>query len=478
MIVMDEPSYELTKLSHAVEGLGAVLLKGSNKERQIFGVRFSEAHADDQIFGYNAERKVICDAFEKWIEDGAQATILVEAPSGYGKSCLANLLMDRVTLARGKYCLTQGDFYGVPFKGLAHTILYMMDIIKNEPIDNQRVDAEVIAAKIREFSEKQYGPFCLVTAHFFAGCGIDLELEPLLLNISAAATVVKETKTTAKLDAGAKMNFVKTIVVQIFIGFARRWRTVFLFDDMQWFDSWTIDILSTVAKSCPSKAIDKKTSGNPLYLQTAIDILISKVGSVLSIKNNVLVAENELVDIEPLLLDHEAVILFQFDQLNDGFQNLLKFAAFSGQVLFLAVFAPLTRKKYFNVEDTLRFGDFNMSLADAWKQIEQHDVYKFLVCQKIATTNDSPSSRSNCSIFFRHITISNAIYNSFPYEFRMDVNGKIAEVLEGQFVDDDSETAANLLGRIDFHYSRTKNVSKIVHYKVKLGYYCHQPLIF
>ncbi|KAJ3192997.1 hypothetical protein HK101_005615 [Irineochytrium annulatum] len=79
-------------------------------------------------------------------------------------------------------------------------------------------------------------------------------------------------------------------------------------------------------------AIDRKINGNPLYLQMTIDILISKIGNELSVKNTVLVAENAELDIETLLLDLEPAILSQFDQLNHGFQNLLKFATFFGQV--------------------------------------------------------------------------------------------------------------------------------------------------
>ncbi|KAJ3398017.1 hypothetical protein HDV05_002764, partial [Chytridiales sp. JEL 0842] len=111
--------------------------------------------------------------------------------------------------------------------------------------------------------------------------------------------------------------------------------------------------------------------------------------------------------------------------------------------------------QYFQISDINRvFGDHYDTGTQflAWKK--DVDSYNFLA------RNDEESEDAN-DWFFRHITVSAAIYDTLSFEQRTQWHLQIARYLE-------SSNESNLES-IAFHYSRTPEVLKNVHYLEKLG---------
>ncbi|KAJ3195066.1 hypothetical protein HK101_001200 [Irineochytrium annulatum] len=309
--------------------------------------------------------------------------------------------------------------------------------------------------------------------------GVDLALAPLLGMVSAGFAIA-DSKLTKTLDAQAKINFVKSLVTKIVTAFVMEFKAVFLFDDAQWFDSHTLDVLMALARYCPkifiqmsklskltvhvtdvdstiTAATYAKTGGSPLFLQMIIDVLFVKVGGDFIVNGDgILTVRDESVRAEAILTDLSAAILFQFDRLDATFQRILKVACVLGQ--------------YFNLRNVLDLGDFDMDVAECVELIKDSDIYSFLVCDQPTSSNlpqetaDNVEDGAECS--FRHISIMNTIYESLAFEERLAANSCVGNMIENIINDDNRDS---LLPSLEYHFSRSADVERIVGYKEELG---------
>ncbi|KAJ3191261.1 hypothetical protein HK101_007927 [Irineochytrium annulatum] len=217
-------------------------------------------------------------------------------------------------------------------------------------------------------------------------------------------------------------------------------------------------------------AVYAKTGGNPLFLQLTLEVLIAKIGSDLQISDD---GKLEMAvagaSADDMLSDLSAAVLFQFDRLNPTFQQILKAASILGQ--------------YFVLTDVLDILGLDWSNEKALELIRDSDTYSFLLLPKPElkaektehllvgdsfndNTPDVPTEVGSVCLAFRHIGIMNAVYDSLAYEERIEMNTFFAGVLENLLCDENQDT---LLPSIEFHYSRTGEVEKIIHYREMLG---------
>ncbi|KAJ3147261.1 hypothetical protein HK101_002231, partial [Irineochytrium annulatum] len=114
-----------------------------------------------------------------------------------------------------------------------------------------------------------------------------------------------------------------------------------------------------------------------------------------------------------------------------------------------------------------------MDEQECIKMIKDSDVFSFLICDvppprdldRIETENSTGSDGVECS--FRHISILNAIYESLSFEERNAVNISVGVMIENLLNDDNREA---LLPSLEYHYSRTQEVEKLIKYKEELGF--------
>ncbi|KAJ3177067.1 hypothetical protein HK101_010320, partial [Irineochytrium annulatum] len=144
--------------------------------------------------------------------------------------------------------------------------------------------------------------------------------------------------------------------------------------------------------------------------------------------------------------------------------------------------------QYFGLIDVLDILALDSSEDEALQLMRESDVYSFLLLPKpefkvveaktlpnghsheagvdVADVSSEPDS---IRLAFRHIGIMNAIYDSLSFEERIGMNAFVARVLEGLLREDNQDT---LLPSIEFHYSRTGEVLKIIQYREKMGSLC------
>ncbi|KAJ3177342.1 hypothetical protein HK101_010301 [Irineochytrium annulatum] len=77
-----------------------------------------------------------------------------------------------------------------------------------------------------------------------------------------------------------------------------------------------------------------------------------------------------------------------------------------------------------------------------------------------------PAELEGVKLAFRHIGILNAIYDSLSFEERIGMNKFVAGALESYL---NAENQDAILPSIEFHYSRTGEINKIIQYREMLG---------
>ncbi|KAJ3192727.1 hypothetical protein HK101_006069 [Irineochytrium annulatum] len=217
-------------------------------------------------------------------------------------------------------------------------------------------------------------------------------------------------------------------------------------------------------------AIYARTQGNPLFLHMILEVAIGRIGTALEITEDGLLRRTTAY--ASPILDLKAAVMFMFDRLNPIFQRLLKAASILGQ--------------YFILKDVLDILSLELSEEEALEIMREEDVYSFieypesgsqtlnedvvspiLITAASGNTSDVKSAGSvGMKLAFRHIGVMGAIYDLLSFEERIEMNKYIAGVLESLLTDERKDA---LLPSIEFHYSRTGEIEKIIQYREMIG---------
>ncbi|KAJ3192603.1 hypothetical protein HK101_006261 [Irineochytrium annulatum] len=452
-IVIDQETHENVKLTHATQDLGMVHLKGRANDSRIYSIDLGEAGVSAGAtstarsqFGYKQEREVL-------VESGLEPMLLF---------IFNNLQTHVLGAASSAFMLARNPTRNGSLSASSY-VTSRRASMHRQSLANQKNSTQAVATLVS------------AAQTFLVKAGVDLALCPLLGMVSAGLAA-PETALTEVMDAQARINHVKSMVANIVTAFVRDFGAVFVFDDAQWYDSHTLEVLMTLARYCPkmsklgkltvpvtgvdpiiSAAIFAKTSGSPLFLQMIIDVLFVKVGGELIVNaEGVLSLRDDSVRVEAILTDLSAAVLFQFDRLDATFQRILRVASVFGQ--------------YFNLSNVLALDDFGINVSECVELIKDSDVYNFLVCDlPISSTSVEVSKNpgsDGVECYFRHISIMNAIYESITFEDRLAANASVGLMIEN-ILDEDNREA--LLPGLEYHFTRAGNVEKTISYKEELG---------
>ncbi|KAJ3164155.1 hypothetical protein HK101_000521, partial [Irineochytrium annulatum] len=286
LFIMDEDTHEHVKLHNVTEDLGFVEVKGRADKLHIFGLQNMEKSETVSVFGYKEERALIKAKFDEWRNAATKSVILIEAASGLGKSCLANDLIDEA----GKYaipiCLSQGT-----------------------EMEHRHANEKVASPPPNVYTKRVH--------RVLTKAGLNVEFAPLLVTIMPSLMFV-DSETTMNLDASARMNLLKSAIVKIITVFVQSVSAVFIYDDSQWLDANTLEIIVLLSRFCP---------------KMTIEVVVEKIGTTLKVDDN-----HQLTFVDPnvnpddLLGDLSSAVLFQYDRLDPTFQSILKAASILGQV--------------------------------------------------------------------------------------------------------------------------------------------------
>ncbi|KAJ3404110.1 hypothetical protein HDV05_007354, partial [Chytridiales sp. JEL 0842] len=194
------------------------------------------------------------------------------------------------------------------------------------------------------------------------------------------------------------------------------------------------------------------TNGHPLKIDMLIGSLFaSSTSSYLQVNPSTgQLSTNSFMTLSDSVeaISRTGSALVQFDRLEKQFQDFLRKASLFGQ--------------YFNVSDINEVFDTEYGHdADIKSWIEKADQYRFLSVHEGDDNGDS--------LFFKHITVQTAIYESLSYEQREQWHLKIATSLEKKlrYASANSDSSIAVIGH---HYSKTSEIEKNVYYLERLGY--------
>ncbi|KAJ3159364.1 hypothetical protein HK101_001069 [Irineochytrium annulatum] len=305
-MILDANTHDCVSVLYQTTDLGRIKVKGKTNELHVYGIPFIQRaqtvvnkKAIERRFGYKREEDIMREKFEDWMVNDSRCMLVIEAPSGFGKSCLSKFLIETATAQQVSYCLTQGTEMEqlTPYSGLQTVMKFIFYKVRDcqvlsNPLRPSQSHASVRSSYSHAFISKTFlhvhapdggSPMLLNRAleDFLKVADVDLVLLPLLSLISPSLGG-EDNSRTAQLDGAVKNNLLKTIVVRIIIAFTRRMKALFIFDDTQWLDSKTLEVLSAITRTSQKVRLDCDASGFNGGTQCCMQILTRPVESIAS----------------------------------------------------------------------------------------------------------------------------------------------------------------------------------------------------
>ncbi|KAJ3411281.1 hypothetical protein HDV05_002427 [Chytridiales sp. JEL 0842] len=554
----DKATYLVTKEDFTFSSLGAQKVKGKTEPIDVWSVTekqqgsavSAQTKSTTATFGYTKEKEMLRAAIETWKSTSAPQKIVVEGKSGIGKSKLIDFLIQEANGADLQYCLTQGSeikqftpYFAI--QNIMYTIFRkyadetLIQPLENSSITNDyetkessffsgRSSKTSLRSKgrsashnimftsrqelthfVRESVDSTTSPYPTAVKSFLTMMGENPSMAPLLTDILPFLTIT-DTAFTKNMDAQARSALLKSMVVRMVNKAMAMEGFMLIFDDCQWFDAMSLDIIQSILKGCPNSmtvffcrpiaelklTVMEKIVAMPdvgHYVLTGLDshdvqeilvhmfaefgvkrisegvmkiIMDITLGLPLSVDTIGQAIKSQFSQVFRLdsagvvyLLNDESEakigsmssvsssVMLQFDRLDHDFQMILRKASIFGQ--------------YLNLEDLHFFfkEDFE-SPKEMDTYIQQNDTYQYLI--KHSSSDDD----ENFAMYFRHIQIMLAIYDSLPFASRSQEHLSLATYFESALNDANREF---LLPIVTHHYRKTNNLEKQVLYLEELG---------
>ncbi|KAJ3410223.1 Adenylate cyclase type 10 [Chytridiales sp. JEL 0842] len=579
-IVVDERSYQLLSTTFPWIDLGYRNFKGMVDPIQVYKIDEESGGKElkakpSLMIGYNHERELLLHGIESWLESEEQFIGVVEGESGCGKSTLLGYVTDYLTQKGLKSCIAQGSESEqmTPYFGLQNIVSFIFRIliqgnaltttngsqaltrsrrsslrtkvgasIESVYRTEENVPAWVPRLSVRrlsgvsnpdsarsggkESSTVQQSLFSKENGIKFMNIiGDHPDMAPLLKNILPVMPFY-ETEKAKSLDGKSRNFLLKSIVIKALVSYFTRQKhnskAVFIFDDAQWIDGPSLEIISEIIRVCPKACIliftrptkqynlqvvksvlempetrhivlnglpkedvrnillekvrsngvtslddsivdnvFEKTAGRPLLVGLIADSLHHKLDDFCDIREGKLLfkQKRKSIDCDIFSDNISSLIQSQFDGLEPMFQRFLKVASYFNQ--------------YFNLNDVAFVSPEPYEPYMLLIAIKKYDVYNYLVPrytreQMDASRQDNGESTAmdEFEYFFRHSTIQNYLYESQPYSDRLVMHEAIGGYYEELLT---PETWNELIPIISYHYSRSSNLEKHVDYTEQLG---------
>ncbi|KAJ3108724.1 hypothetical protein HDU97_000122 [Phlyctochytrium planicorne] len=330
-----------------------------------------------------------------------------------------------------------------------------------------------------------------------------IELAPLL-NIVLPWLSIPETSRTIALSAQSKKELLRKFLFKFFAKVSQSTKILLAFDDLQWFDSASLELVQMIVKMCPKiycvlstrpigeynllpvqklctvekvihlklkgltidetqdflvskfqsfgvQSIDplflgefyKRSGGLPLFSDQASETLKSKFDEKLRVTPaGMLRISHDVADYEELFIKSvDSAILNAFDQLDPRFQSLLKTAAVFGQ--------------HFDLDFVASAMEVEVTEQELKGWIESFDKFNYL------SPHRREDESSQHSYVFRHVMIQSAVYNSLPFLIREEKHLRIVEIFEDML---SAENRPKLIPLLSYHALRTVDKTRKIKY--------------
>ncbi|KAJ3099726.1 hypothetical protein HDU97_002805 [Phlyctochytrium planicorne] len=505
--------------------LGRFQLKGMENLAEIWHVDSidlesgnSKEHQVNRVFGYVIEREMLQSELSLWRNQLKNPVVVLEGPSGVGKSTLQTFFVNECTLAGMSICITRvpRESAMMPFSGLRQVV---QCIIRSEVFQRQSFTVLEKRHSLSSFFLDQ-GDRDLCTAALKAilkALDENPDEYPLFAPLFPSIPFT-ETDLTRGMSANPRRQRLVMICVKLILASIKRLSLVMIFDDIQWMDSMSMQVLVQMCSFCtsvaefgqifilictrPRQEFESERLLEILSLNGVIhaalhgfreedvkDFLLGtfRDDSIISVDPKVLKVLFEKAANSPLVMQTIVDIFRKKDCFMEMAGTLYfkdESLAFVTSVLEQSVNHSIMMQfdrlhpKY---QDLLRhssiFGQYFslQSVLDVTPNGEKMDIHKleefiaeedqFSFLQIADITAGYPPH----SYFFRHISIVNAIYESLPFSDKAVLHETVAKMVESELTE---TNRVLLLPSLHFHFWETAVIDKKILYAEEFGLYC------
>ncbi|KAJ3411240.1 hypothetical protein HDV05_002487 [Chytridiales sp. JEL 0842] len=490
--------------------------------------------------GYGPERASLMEKYQDWSSGRSSCVCVIEGKSGSGKSTLLQNFVQTITEVGISFCISSSSEIEqyTAFIALQNPLEMLIDTFKALPLlsdniipktDSNRLGlnkqstGSVSAMSTSDTVSSRYtrrrsigsSRDLLDERRLFQNMMRAVEEDPM--SYTALSSIlpnrIKEAKDhSSPQDALARRNIAKNVIVKLFKLLTSQRKMVFIFDDCQWTDAVSLEVLQNAAVECPQvciifftrpierehetmqkivsapgvlhmklgglrieeteqlivrkleqvktikvvepnllKAIYQHCQGHPLYIDMLIGALnVEDLDSAVEITTSGMLRAKEWDLFEETVkkIQNAGAALTQFDRLDDEFKNLLRKASIFGQYFSLT-----------DIAESLGLGD--MTVETCIENIQRMDKYSFLAYHNVSDIADG-------EMYFRHISVMTAIYESLPYEQRLEMHLSVGDHFKERMIEHKAETL--LMPIVAYHYSRTLDVENQIKYLETLAY--------
>ncbi|KAJ3096812.1 hypothetical protein HDU97_005556 [Phlyctochytrium planicorne] len=243
--------------------LGNFKLKGNEKDVEVWSVgskkisgmgHVPSINEPNKVFGYVEERARIQDDIQRWENEDELRTILVEGPSGIGKSTLLEHFQNLVSHINVERVCTSRmveDLQFVPYSGIQNAVSFVFREAFEDSkflLGRETSSRDWISTRSRTSISISGGDDVEVYAclsAFLELHNVDVKYMPLL-SVFFRFSKIPENEFSKCLSLEARNLAIINVTSMILAEWTKRKRSVFVFDDIQWLDSISIAILQQV----------------------------------------------------------------------------------------------------------------------------------------------------------------------------------------------------------------------------------------
>ncbi|KAJ3100525.1 hypothetical protein HDU97_002161 [Phlyctochytrium planicorne] len=467
--------------------LGRFHLKGIEDDVEVWNV---ESTADGerqtkrkQIIGYKDERMQILRELDSWQDGDCNPLVLVQGPSGIGKSTLQQFLMGECAERKQLLCLTRisKESQLIPFSALRDVFMFILN--EAMPLYKAIYDRNLHkSTSLHTISSNETDQIAVVLKSILEFLDEDPDFYPVFAPFFPRIPM-GETNLTSRLPDSARKGFTIMFATSFIKAWVQRVHAVFIFDDIQknpllvnrpsseihsgqlesimsspnllhliltGFKTDDVeDFLLDLFQDLKIQSVDPEvTKGSPILLQTNTEIL--QRNNCFKQSGNSLVFHPEKMAFVTEFLDKtlSQAMMMQFDRLQFEFQLLLRYASICGQ--------------YINIDPVVMLlpGGHDITY---WKDIiKNEDKFSFI------------EEDQSGGFFFRHISIQTAIYESLSFTELMSLHNDFALCIEKFLQNASASLRTSALPGLYYHCWRANDLKKKIQYAEELGVYYSQ----
>ncbi|KAJ3108176.1 hypothetical protein HDU97_002088 [Phlyctochytrium planicorne] len=442
-------------------------LKGKNVPIQIWQISSFRSTANraavKKILVQNrTERDKFTHRFRLWhSKDVPKAVLLVEGESGMGKSILLGFLRDLISENEIPSCTAHGsEVEQMNAYGVIRQMLVDLMNLESMSEDGGTMTSSMQTVTTRysvgfEIQKRDVERILMETGENPAYAHLILEMVTGTddVNGTKLRTAIPDFQTSQNIaNAEGRKSIFKSILQSTITHLITKHNVALLLDDAQieTFGAVSVDpkLLEDIYNQC---------HGNLLHTDALIRHLLGSNEFIYVDEAGVLCAHQTDDTKRFLSRTVEMVVMNQFDVLHSDIQAILINASVLGQ--------------YFNlVEVLVLMGNSTMTPEDLKQIILKHDHYEYLKhVENLRSGAGNLGVGSGYEYFFRHISITNAIYQSIAFSERERLHFLIAEHYDQVTVATPSKKI-QLLPLLCYHYGRTRNSAKILSLNAELGF--------